>query len=435
MFTCTKCDAQSPKWQGRCNECGSWGTLVESSGSANKKEDKKTPAKATVNLKNISSLDQARLSTGLSEFDRVLGGGIVKGSLVLLGGDPGIGKSTLALQIANHLPNLLYISGEESAQQVKLRAERLRINLDNLAFLPETDIETITATIKEQKPPLVIIDSIQTMNYAEANGGIGSVAQITICTSKLLEVAKTTNVPIIIVGHVTKEGVVAGPKVLEHLVDTVLYLEHDNRNFYKILRGIKNRFGSTGEIGVFEMTSLGLKEILNPADIFLLDKNETVPGMATSSVIEGTRPFLVEVQALVSKTNFGYPQRRATGFDLNRLEMLIAVISKIAKINLGTQDVYLNVAGGLKIKDPSIDLAVCLAIVSAYLDIAISNKTLIVGEVGLAGEVRPVTQTELRIKEAQKLSFTNIICPKGKDKLTEKISTVSNISEAIKLLK
>jgi DNA repair protein RadA/Sms len=423
IFVCSNCDAQYPKWQGRCSQCGAWGTLSE----ANSKSEKKSRlvAEKTVNLNQLPGSQTVRLKTNIEELDRVLGGGLVRGSLVLLGGDPGIGKSTLALQIAKNISGLLYISGEESAQQIKLRADRLEINLDNLQFLPQIDIESIAATISENLPVAVIIDSIQTMRFGDATGNLGTPGQIIACTTKLLELAKTTQVPIIIIGHVTKEGYVAGPKALEHLVDTVLYLENDNKNYYKILRTVKNRFGSTGEIGVFEMTGTGLIEINDPSQIFLDESAvKSVPGIVAAAVLEGQRPFIIEVQALVSRTAFGYPQRKATGFDINRLQMIIAVISKIAKLNLSNQDVYLNVAGGFKVKETSIDLAVAAAIISAFLDLPLDNKTLIIGEVGLSGEVRSVPQLELMASEGQKLKFDKIIIPNDKKFLANRLEII-----------
>lgn len=437
VHLCAKCDTQYAKWQGRCNECGSWGTISqETVNIENKKEAPVSPDKP-INFTEIDQLEKARFKIGWEEIDRVLGGGLVAGSLVLLGGDPGIGKSTLALQIAQNIGDTLYISGEESASQIKMRADRLKTDLSGLKFIPQTSIEKITATILEQKPKLAIIDSIQTINSSDSSNGIGSAAQITSCTSKLMEVAKKSGIPIIIIGHVTKEGYVAGPKTLEHLVDTVLYLENDSRDFYKILRGVKNRFGSTGEIGVFEMTELGLKEITNPTNIFVESHSALSPGTAISMVLEGSRPFLVEIQALTSKTSFGYPQRRATGFDLNRLQMIIAVISKLAKINLSNHDIYLNVTGGLKIKETATDLAVCLAIISAFLEKAITPNILILGEVGLSGEIRTASQTDRRIKEAVKLKFNKIITAKNyalKNMSGVEIIQVNNINEAIRVI-
>lgn len=435
IFICSKCDAQFPKWQGRCSECGAWGTVTEQ--TITKKDKNKTAiiGDKPMTMDTIDGGDYARIQTGIPEADRVLGGGIVTGSIILIGGDPGIGKSTLVLQIANAVKNTIYISGEESAQQVKIRAERIKADLKNIKFLPETDIERVVATLKDQKPALAIIDSIQTMNLSGLPGGLGSTSQITSCTSQLLTVAKENNIAIIVIGHVTKDGIVAGPKALEHLVDTVLYLENDNNNYYKILRGVKNRFGSIGEIGIFEMTADGLREVKNPSEIFFANNNiSPAPGTITTAVIEGTRPFLIEVQALVTKTSFGYPQRRATGFDLNRLQMLIAVMTKVARINLSNQDVYLNIAGGLKVKDTAIDLAVCMAIVSAYLDTAIDKKIMAFGEVGLSGEIRSVSQANSRIKEAVKLDFQNIIAPETPGDKHKNITAVNDISQALRLI-
>jgi len=429
-YICSKCDAQSPKWQGRCLECGSWGTLTEGNKEEKKRGNKAIKADEAVNLNEIDDQANARLKTNISELDRVLGGGVVVGSLILLGGDPGIGKSTLALQIAKEIKNTLYVSGEESAKQVKIRAERLNIDLKNLQFLPQTNIEKVIATIRKIKPPMVIIDSIQTMNFSEATGGIGSVSQILACAGQLLETAKQLDVSIIIIGHVTKGGVIAGPKAMEHLVDTVVYLENDKEHHYKILRSVKNRFGSTGEIGVFQMANSGLQEVSDPTKLFVSEKPTANPGVATSIVMEGSRPFLVEVQSLVSKTNFGYPQRKTTGFDNGRLQMLIAVLSKVAKINLGNQDIYLNIAGGLKIKEPAMDLAVCLAVASAYLEIPINQQTAMFGEVGLSGEIRAVSQSDQRIKEAKRLNFNKLIIPQG-TKVDNTTTAVSTIQEAI----
>ena len=436
IFTCSNCGAQYPKWQGRCSECGKWGTLEEGSVDKNEKNNSKVSPDKIVNLNDLKDSPNFRLETTISELDGVLGGGIVKGALILLGGDPGVGKSTLALQIAQNIKDTLYISGEESANQIKIRAERLKVNLGQFKFLAQTNIEKILSTIEDQKPPLVIVDSIQTMTSIEASGSSGSVSQITSVASQLIGLAKKLDIPIIIIGHVTKDGIVAGPKTLEHLVDVVLYLENDNQNYYKILRGAKNRFGSTGEIGIFEMTSTGLKETKNSSNIFLEDSNSSPSsGTAISAVLEGSRPFLIEIQALTSKTSFGYPQRKSTGYDINRLQMIIAVLCKVAKINLTNQDIYLNVTGGLKVKDTSIDLAVAMCIISAFMDIPINKKTILFGELGLSGEIRTVPQPEKRIKEALKLKFEKIIMPYypamsyGADKIA-----VKDIREAIKAI-
>ena len=439
IYVCSNCEAQFPKWQGRCLECGAWGTIKEQTVAKTQKHKngEGVSAEKTITLAEVESINGQRLKTNIGEFDRVLGGGIVGGALILLGGDPGVGKSTLVLQIARQIKNILYISGEESGQQLKIRGERLNLDLRELQFLAETEIEKIIATISANKPPLVIIDSIQTMKNSDLGGGLSSTTQITSCTVQLLAAAKQTNIPIIIIGHVTKDGLVAGPKSLEHLVDVVLYLENDNKNYDKILRGVKNRFGSTGEIGIFEMTAGGLTEAVNPSEIFFEKNNLALPGTISTVVMEGSRPFLVEVQALVSKTSFGYPQRRATGFDLNRLQMIVAVISKIAKFNLANYDIYLNIAGGLKIKETGVDLAVALALVSAYLEVP-ANKILAFGEIGLSGEIRPIPQTETRLREANKLNFANVIMPETKNLNVElkskNIVIVNNIGQAIKAI-
>jgi DNA repair protein RadA/Sms len=386
-------------------------------------------------LKDLKIDNNFRLKTGIEELDNVLGGGIVQGSIILLGGDPGIGKSTLAIQVADKIKNSIYISGEESPSQIKIRAQRLNLDLENLDILPQTSIEKIVATLKSNNKKNAVIDSIQTIHTEEISSAPGSVSQITACTVKLVEIAKKENISIIIIGHVTKDGLVAGPKTLEHLVDVVIYLENDNQNYFKILRGIKNRYGSTGEIGVFEMTSAGLSDVKNPSQIFIEDQKISTPGKAMSVVIEGTRPFLVEIQALVTKTVFGYPQRRSSGYDLNRLQMIIAVISKVAKINLSNQDIYLNVAGGIKLKDTCVDLAVAMAIISAYLESPIDSKNMFIGEIGLSGEIRNISQLEKRINEAKKLQFNKIIIPNSaKIKPESEIIQVSNIQEAVKII-
>lgn len=436
-YNCLKCGAQYLKWQGRCNECGSWGTIPQEAEVAETKNDLKISPDKPINFSEIGLQEKERVKTGWEEIDRVLGGGLVAGSLVLLGGDPGVGKSTLALQIAQSIGNTLYISGEESAAQIKMRGNRLKTDFNGLKFIPQTAIEKIIATIKDQKPKLAIIDSIQTINSPDSTTSIGSATQIIAVASQLMELAKKSDIPIIIIGHVTKEGYVAGPKTLEHLVDTVLYLESDNRNFYKILRSVKNRFGSVGEIGVFEMTELGLKEVANPTNVFVESHSSSAPGTAISLIMEGSRAFLVEIQALATKTTFGYPQRKSTGFDLNRLQMIIAVISKIAKINLANHDIYLNVAGGLKIKETATDLATCLAIISAFLEKPIGQNILILGEVGLSGEIRPVAQLERRIKEAAKLKFNKVITARSrnlKNTADIEIIPVANIREAIRMI-
>ncbi len=435
IFTCTNCGAQYAKWQGRCLDCGKWGTLVEETAEI-KKEERNVSADKPINLATLVEARESRLISGIDEFDRVLGGGLVVGSFILLGGDPGVGKSTLALEICKKIKNVLYVSGEESAIQIKIRAERLALDMDELKFLPQTNIEKIIATGKELRPQLLIIDSIQTISTADSPAAPGSVAQITACAAKLLEFCKQNNISTIIIGHVTKDGFVAGPKTLEHLVDVVLYLENDNQNYLKILRGVKNRFGSIGEIGVFEMAAAGLKEIKDPAQIFLESDNKNSAGAVTAIIMEGSRPFFVEVQSLCNKTFFGYPQRKASGYDLNRLQMLAAVLAKHGKINLANQDIYLNIAGGLKIKETGADLAVCLAIISALNEKPLPNKCLAIGEVGLSGEVRSVPQLERRIKEARKMDYGNIFIPATKNPPAGgNIKAIKNISEAAGLIK
>ncbi len=433
IFSCSKCGAQFPKWAGRCAECGSWGTMSEEMSNnkvqmANVKIDKNQ----LVDFQKTPPPAFERLQTNISEFDRVLGGGIVMGSLTLLGGEPGIGKSTLVLQFCNQIKSpIFYVSGEESASQIKMRIDRLNINFQNLKFLAENNIEKIISFIIGGEPGLLIIDSIQTLYSSELPSEAGSINQVRICTVKLLEIAKKYNIPILIIGHVTKDGQVAGPKSLEHLVDTVLYLEGSKTDNFRLLRCAKNRFGSTNELGIFDMTNQGLVEVKNPSELFLPQNQEPISGSAITCVMEGTRPFLIEIQALASKTLFGYPQRKTSGYDLNRLQMLIAVLIKRSQIPLVNQDIHLNVTGGLKINETGADLAVCLAIVSSLKNKIISPETLILGEVGLGGEIRPVYQMEKRIEETQKLNFKNIICPVIKTN-KKNLIMVKNINEAIK---
>jgi DNA repair protein RadA/Sms len=436
IYSCTKCGAQFPKWIGRCSGCGAWGTITEEIPETDDRKIKpiKVDKNLLVDFKNSQITDFARLETKINEFDRVLGGGIVVGSLILLGGAPGIGKSTLVLQICHNLKTpTLYVSGEESASQIKMRIDRLNLDFSNLKFLGENNIEKIASFIIEEKPGLVIIDSIQTLYSQELPSEAGSINQVRICTVKLLEIAKKYNISIIIIGHVTKDGLVAGPKSLEHLVDAVLYLEATATDNFRLLRSAKNRFGSTSEIGIFNMTGSGLTEVINPSELFLPQNQEPNSGSVITCVMEGSRPFLLEIQALVTKTLFGYPQRRASGFDSNRLQMLIAVLVKRAQIPLLNQDIHLNVTGGLKIDETGADLAVCAAIISSFKDKIIPADTILLGEVGLGGEIRPVYQIEKRIEEAQKLKFKNILCPVIK---TEKkgLIMVKNLEEAIKKL-
>ncbi len=416
IFICQNCGTQSPKWLGKCTACGEWNTLIEE--VVNKKQ---TTSKLSVQisnnqpltLDNIKSVKNNRFSVGITEFNRVLGGGIVPGSLILLGGDPGIGKSTLALQLALGLTSkkILYTSGEESLQQIKLRAERLNDNNNNCLFLDETSLENLIAHTDQQQPDLLIIDSIQTLSTETIESSPGSVSQVRECTAAILKFAKKKNIAVLLIGHITKEGSLAGPKVLEHMVDTVLQFEGDTNFMYRILRSSKNRFGSTNELGIFEMRSNGLREITNPSEQLISKVNNDVSGTAIAATVEGARPILIEIQALVSSAAYGTPQRSSTGFDLRRLNMLLAVLEKRAGFKLITKDVFLNIAGGIKISDPATDLAVICSILSSNLDIAINHKNCFAGEVGLTGEIRAVSRIEQRISEAEKLGFTKIFIP------------------------
>ncbi len=436
IFVCSKCDAQYQKWVGRCLECGSWGTVTETVKKNEIKGEEITASPTrTHTLSSIASENTARTSTHIPELDRVLGGGLVPGSFTLLGGEPGIGKSTLALQLAATIPNCLYISGEESVGQIKMRAERLGVQSPTLMLANETSVESIIATIKTYKPELAVIDSIQTISSEHVQGEVGSVSQVRSCATLLLEVAKQTSIPIVLIGHVTKEGNVAGPKTLEHLVDTVLYLEGDQYHTYRILRAVKNRFGATDEVGIFEMEAVGLISIANPSASLLRERGEDMPGNVVACIMEGTRPLLVEVQALVHKTTFGYPVRKASGFDLNRLHLLTAVLEKRAGLTLAQYDIHLNIVGGIKIQEPAADLAICLAIASSYKDKTLGRDTVVFGEVGLGGEVRSVRHHEKRVKESIDLGMKRIIIPAGKktgDQIGVHFIEVTNIEELIK---
>lgn len=421
MFVCTKCDAQSLKWAGRCTECGGWGTLTEESGAAAKTISQTTTAAAQKSARLLDVTKETareRTSTGHGEVDRVLGGGIVPGSLVLLAGEPGIGKSTIVAMVAAAVSGpereVLYVSGEESAPQLAGRFDRLGISPAHLRFLEAYPIETIISTIEKEKPALAIIDSVQTISASTIEGSAGTPSTVRYVTSLLLDLAKRTHIPIILIGQVTKEGSVAGPKTLEHLVDVVLSLEGDPLHAYRLLRASKNRFGSTDEIGVFEMTGQGLTAVENPSAKFL-EERANVPGSVIAASMEGSRVFLVEVQALVEKTSYGMPVRRASGFDQNRLQMLVAILSKRAGLKLGEKDVYVNVIGGLELKEPAADLAVCAAIVSAEKGVA-HPPTLFTGEVGLGGEVRSVPLLERRIAEAERMGIQNMVVAAGKSK-------------------
>ncbi len=415
---CKECGADSPKWLGRCPACGEWNSLIEEvlpdktklAIQIGQKQKKSEPRR----ISEIESQETIRILTASSEFNRVTGGGIVPGSLILIGGEPGIGKSTLVLQIALRLENMkvLYISGEESDEQIKLRADRIVHKNSECYILAETSLDSIFKHIEKLMPKLVVIDSIQTIFSERLESSAGSVSQIRECTALLLRYAKESGIPIILIGHINKEGSIAGPKILEHIVDTVLQFEGDNNYWYRILRAIKNRFGSTAELGIYEMHNNGLREVKNPSELLLSQGSKGLSGTAVTASMEGVRPFLIEVQALVSSAVYGTPQRSSTGFDLRRLSMLLAVLEKRAGFRLASKDVFLNIAGGIKVNDPAIDLAVVVAVLSSDLDIAIPADICFAAEVGLSGEVRPVNRIEQRITEAKKLGFKKIFISK-----------------------
>ncbi len=435
LYSCSRCGAQFQKWIGRCLECGQWGTISQENQNPEKNNNK--PEHSSVNmlpLDKIKSDSVNRVDTKAYELNRVLGGGLVPSSLILLGGEPGIGKSTLSLQLACGIDHSLYFSAEESTGQVKLRAERLDIDKSNLKLANITNVDAISATIKEKSPKLAVVDSIQTIYSQESPGEAGSPNQVRICATKLLEAAKQNRTAVIIVGHVTKDGTVAGPKTLEHLVDTVLYLEGDRYHSYRILRTVKNRFGSTDEVGIFEMKPTGLREVKNPSKSFLQERGQDMPGSVITCLMEGTRPILVEIQALVNKTSFGYPVRKSSGFDLNRLHVLIAVLQKRAGLNLSQYDVHLNVVGGLRASEPAADLAVCMAIASAFKDKSLDGNLAAFGEVGLGGEIRKASFMEKRIKECGQLGMNIIITrfDNNNNPNSIKLFQVKNIFEIIK---
>ena len=449
VFSCQNCGYQSPKWLGRCPDCNSWNSFVE--------EDYSAPSSRAggrvslykdepVLLKDVEIKEATRLKTDILELDRVLGGGIVPGSVVLIGGDPGIGKSTIALQVSSQLTRggatVLYVSGEESVSQTKLRAQRLGAQGEHgkLYIVNQTDLSLIIEYIKKIKPQVVIIDSIQVIFEPTISSSPGSVSQVRECSGILTQLAKSSGTSVFIIGHVTKEGTIAGPRVLEHIVDTVLYFEGERFSIYRILRAVKNRFGSTNEIGVFEMGSSGLKEVKNPSEIFLSERPKDASGSVVASILEGSRPLLVEIQALVSKSSFGYALRRAQGFDYNRLVLLAAVLEKRVGLMLEAEDIFINVVGGIKVEDPAVDLAVAVAVTSAFREQLIMSDTLVLGEVGLAGEIRSISQVVLRINEAAKLGFKHCILPKincknldyKKDSI--ELVPVTNLKEALDIL-
>jgi DNA repair protein RadA/Sms len=440
VFSCQNCGFQSPKWLGRCPDCNHWNTFVEEDYLAPVPKAKERVAlykEEPVLLKDVELREAARIKTEIAELDRVLGGGIVAGSVVLIGGDPGIGKSTISLQVSNQLTRqnktVLYVSGEESVAQTKLRALRLgrAAEQGNLYIVNQTDLSLITQYINKIRPDAVIIDSIQVIFEPSLSSSAGSVSQVRECAGILTQLAKTQNTSIFIIGHVTKEGTLAGPRVLEHIVDTVLYFEGDRFSTHRILRAVKNRFGSTNEIGVFEMGPEGLREVNNPSEIFLSEKPRDIPGSVVASVLEGSRPLLVEIQALVSKSGLAYPRRRAEGFDYNRLGLLVAVLEKRAGLSLETEDVFVNVAGGIKIEDPACDLAVAVAVASAFYERCVIDAAVVLGEVGLAGEIRSISQVGLRINEAERLGFRHCILPKNNLKnLDYKKETIELLASA-----
>lgn len=442
VFVCQECGYESFKWLGRCPACDRWGSMVEEFHTKERNKEGIDAKKVIpVKLDQILSEKEERYTTGIGELDRVLGGGIVKGSLVLIGGDPGIGKSTLVLQLCNFIKldkPILYVSGEESIKQVKLRADRLRIDRDSLMLISENDIDAIEAAVKDLQPGLLIIDSIQTVYQQDISSAPGSVSQVREATARLMSIAKKMNIATIIIGHVTKEGAIAGPKVLEHMVDTVLYFEGERYFSYRILRAIKNRFGSTNEIGIFEMKDQGLVEVLDMSKVLLSEKPGDTPGSVIVSTIEGTRPILIEIQALVSSTPFGMPRRMANGIDYNKVIILTAVLEKRLGLNLSNQDVYVNVVGGLRLDEPAVDLGVAVAIASSFRNISAKRGMIVIGEVGLTGEVRTVSNIEKRINEAERSGFKYCVIPEGNAKLINKIDSldiigVANVGQALEV--
>jgi len=440
-YVCSNCGYESLRWLGKCPGCNFWNTFTEEIIESAKKIV--TPYKGNIQLKKISEIsasEEERIKTGIIEFDRVLGGGLMPGSVILLGGEPGIGKSTFAMQCASNINGtVLYVSGEESDKQIKLRASRLKINSENIYIQTETELSPIITTINKLSPVVVIIDSIQTIHRNELENAAGSIIQIRECTLALMEIAKKSHFCVIIIGHITKEGMIAGPKILEHIVDTVIQFEGESHQAFRILRAQKNRFGNTNEIGVFEMQEGGLVEVKNPSELFLSEREQETSGSAVTSSMEGTRPILLEVQALVTPSNFGYPQRVTTGFDQRRLSILLAVLEKRGNLRFSSNNVFINIAGGIKIAEPAVDLAVCCSIASSLLNRVIDNKTVIIGEVGLGGEVRSVSHVAKRIQDAEKLGFKKILIPYNNLKSLEysnkiEIVSIQNLLQAINSL-
>lgn len=446
VYICSECGYESPKWYGKCPSCGEWNTMneeiKEKTSSASFSKTRVSNYAPPVLIKDISTTDEIRYKTGLSELDRVLGGGIVKGSLVLLGGDPGIGKSTILLQICEHLGKnnkILYVSGEESKRQLKLRATRLNVNNDNLYIQTQTDVELISETIRQDRPDLVMIDSIQTMLLNELQSSPGSITQVRECTNYLMRVAKSLDIPLIIVGHVNKEGSIAGPKVLEHVVDAVLHFEGDKQMSYRILRAVKNRYGSTNEIGVFQMTDSGLVEVENPSQMLLSGRPKNVSGTCVACAMEGTRPILAEIQGLATTTGYGNPRRMSTGFDYNRMSLILAVLEKRAGYYFSNTDTYINVVGGLRLDETAVDIAVAMALISSLKDTVIPEDALAIGEIGLAGEIRAVNHISQRVSEAVRLGFKRIVVPYHnlkdiKNQADVEIIGVKNVRQAFEAL-
>jgi DNA repair protein RadA/Sms len=441
QYVCSSCGAKAPQMIGRCPVCGEWGTyeeeiLVDTTTKKGVVMRGSTPQR----IQEVQAQEEMRIDMQSTELNRVLGGGLVPGSLVLLGGEPGIGKSTLALQVLMKMggKKTLYASGEESAKQLKLRAERLAGNPDNLYIMAETSLERILDSVTDVQPEVVVVDSIQTIGTEAIEASIGSLSQVRECAARILQYAKEKNVPFIIVGHINKEGSLAGPKVLEHIVDTVLQFEGDQHYVYRILRAQKNRFGSTSELGIFEMQQDGLREVSNPSELLLSSNRDGLSDIAIAAAVEGVRPLLIEVQALVASAAYGTPQRSSTGFDARRLNMLLAVLEKRVGFKLLQKDVFVNIAGGIRVNDPAIDMAVLAAVLSSNMDIALDEQVCVTGEVGLAGEIRPVNRIDQRIREAEKLGFNTIVVPKGQKynthNLTIKVVEIARVAEAFKFL-
>ena len=445
VYVCQNCGAESAKWIGRCPACGDWNTYHEeiiapaSSGESSFRTDQEKRKPQL--LDNVNSDENKRKKSGMDEIDRILGGGMVSGSLILLGGEPGVGKSTLALQLALAFRdiNVLYVSGEESEEQISLRARRIKKTNPTCYILSETELEIILSHSENIKPGLIIIDSIQTVRTSILESSAGSVSQVRECAAQLLKYSKITGIPVFLIGHITKDGTLAGPKVLEHIVDVVLYFEGDNNYVYRILRPVKNRFGSTSELGIFEMMETGLREVDNPSEMFINQHDEPMSGVTIAATVDGLRPFLIETQALVSSAVYGTPQRSSTGFDIRRLNMLLAILEKRAGFRLGIKDVFLNIAGGIKVNDPAIDLAIMSSVLSSNLDIPVEKKTCFSGEAGLSGEIRPVSRIEQRIREASKMGFSRIVVSRYQKNIIYRekeieIVTAGKIENLVRLL-